>query len=159
MVDINTEDPSDLEKQFAPRKFLARPAHSSSLTFLPRNLFIEMNMEQQSPSRSVYSEFTMSSPPTSPAFPFHTLPFENYTNEITPTSTPQTSIPSNCPFCQSQTRLCDQVACSNCITSRSLQYAQKVWADSDMHSTFLDRYGAFCPSLSHTHTVNGYCRV
>lgn len=130
MVDLDTEDPSDLEKQFTPH----------------------MNIEQPSPSRSVYSQLTMSSPPASP-FSFRALPFENSTDETTPTPTQQTPITSSCPFCHSQTRLCNQVACSNCITTRSLQYAQKVWMDPYMHSTSLNR--SHNPLVAETPTGNG----
>lgn len=116
MVDLETEDPSELERQFAPRKRLAY--------FFISFLMIEMNIEQPSPSRSMYSELARSSPPSSPVF--HTMSMEEDNDVL------------NCPFCHSP-RLHDHVACANCVRTRSLEYAETAWSDPQAHSTSLDR--------------------
>ncbi|GJJ10221.1 hypothetical protein Clacol_004447 [Clathrus columnatus] len=117
MIDINTEDPAELERQFSSQ------AHT----------------EHPSPSRSLYSQLTMSSP-SSPVF--HLTSIDDDDNDT-----------FNCPFCYS-VRPFDRIACLSCIETRSLDCAQTVWADTDMHSTPLYNK-SHTPLVTETPTESG----
>ena len=117
-IDIDTEDPNDLERASAPTSTYSHilpPLKMSVTAHFPGDY-----LECSSPSRSVLSDFQMSSPSCSPS------------RAGAATSPLKLDATWNCPFCSTLTSR-SHIACTACATKHTLDHARLVWFDADSH--------------------------
>ena len=134
IIGIDREDPGDLERAFTARAFSLPPTFIGPiLTEQSHSFFLffaENDVEPPSPSQSMFSDFHMSSPPSSPS--------RRDNSGAVASSSPKSCAMWRCPFCSMFTsRSC--IACISCVVQYSLDEAQSVWFDADSHPGGQDR--------------------